>query len=436
MIVVIGGGVSGLTVGHYLHRQGRAVQLFEASDRVGGAIQSVLEQDYRVELGPNSLLADNTVREIIAEIGLAGRILPPRSVSRHRYIYKAGRYRRLPGDPLRLLGSGFFSVGAKLALFREPFKRSRSPEGESVAGFFARRFSQEIVDYAVNPFVSGIYAGDPRRLVMARTFPSLLDYERRHGSLIRGALRGGGGSGRRSSFSFDTGMEALTAQLARDLPLALNTPVERLESTAEGWRVLTPQGAVAARRVVLAVPAYRAATLLAGVEPRAELLASMDYPPLCVVHSVYARDAVGHSLDGFGGLHPRVENLFSAGSIWSSSLFPDRCPQDRVLLTTFVGGAQYRAHTALADTELLARTAAELAHLYDIRQPPLWQRLTRWERAIPQYDAASGPAWELAGELAGRGLHVCANWWGGVSAADCLKKGRELAHQLAVETTD
>jgi len=432
MIAVIGAGISGLAVGHYLHRLGAEVRLFEAAERVGGVIQSVQEAGYRVELGPNSLLADNAVREIIAELGLEERILMPRPVSRQRYIFKAGRYRRLPGDPLRLLGSGFFSPGAKLALFREPFVGGHGPEEESVADFFARRFHQEIVDYAVNPFVSGIYAGDPRRLVMARTFPSLLAFEREHGSLIRGAIRGGGGTGRRTSFSFDTGMEALPAQLARDLPVVLNTSVETLERVSNGWRVVTAQGTTVARQVVLAVPADQAGSLLVGVEADAPgILHAVDYPPLCVVHSVFSRAAVSHPLDGFGGLHPRVEGLFSAGSIWSSSLFPERCPEDRVLLTTFVGGAQYRDHAELPDDALLERATAELSRLYGIAGPPLWQRLTRWERAIPQYDAASGPAWELAGRLAGQGLHVCANWWGGVSVADCLKKGRTLARQLA-----
>lgn len=431
MIVVVGAGVSGLTVARYLHQGGVALRLFEASSRPGGVIQSVEADAYRIELGPNSLLADAEVRDIVQEIGLGPRVLMPRPVSRHRFIYRGGRYQRLPSDPLRLLFSGFFSIGAKYALFREPFLRATAPAQESVAGFFARRFNQEIVDYAVNPFVAGIYAGDPQRLLMAHTFPSVLGFEQRSGSVIRGALSAGGGGGRKTSFSFDTGMEAITRQLSQDLPMALNTPARALARDPSGWRVVTAAGSVVAEQVVLSVPAHQAASLLAEVAPGAgEILAAVDYPSLCVVHSAYPCGAVAHPLDGFGGLHPRAEGLFTAGSIWSSSLFPQRCPGDQVLFTSFVGGAQYREHVALGDDALLAQVAGELAKLYRINQNPLWQRLTRWDQAIPQYDGAIAPAWELANDLERQGLYICANWRHGVSVADCLKKGRTLARRL------
>ncbi|MBT32360.1 MAG: protoporphyrinogen oxidase, partial [Thalassobius sp.] len=164
MIVIIGGGISGLAVAWYLQKKGIEYVLLESSERAGGNILTEKTDKYLIEKGPNSLLADNEVQEIIDEIGLKDRILYPEEVSKNRYIFKDGKYRKLPAGPAFLF-SDFFSFSAKLSVFKEYSNKSKGDENETVASFFERRFSKEIVDNAVNPFVSGIYAGDPKQML-------------------------------------------------------------------------------------------------------------------------------------------------------------------------------------------------------------------------------------------------------------------------------
>jgi protoporphyrinogen/coproporphyrinogen III oxidase len=428
---IIGAGISGLTAAYTLQQQGQPYHLWEATDRVGGYIQSVREQvgsaTYLRELGPNSLLGDETLLAWLGGLGLTPEIVFANEVSKARYIYREGTYRQLPGTPPALLFGGFFSWKTKLAVLRELFDKTQSPQNETLGQFFRRRFSPEIVEYALGPFVAGIYAGDPDDLLVSETFPLLLDYERTHGSVLRGLIINQGKTARRQSFSFREGMQTLPDTLARHLThLHRYTPVERIERADAGWLVHTPAGLQTVDRLVLAVDTQAAARLLEGHFPElAEALRQVEYPPMTAVHTAYKRADVTHPLNGFGGLNPAVEGRFSAGHIWSSSIFPDRCPPDEVLFTTFVGGAQRPANARLPDTDLRTRVQAELSEAFGIRAAsPTYQVVYRWPRAIPQYNAQLLAVKELVPTLAEQHMHICANWYGGVSLADCIRKGQ------------
>jgi protoporphyrinogen/coproporphyrinogen III oxidase len=430
---LIGAGISGLTAAYTLQQQGRPYHLWEATDRVGGYIQSVREQTttgtYLRELGPNSLLGDDDLLSWLDGIGLTSPIVFANEVSKARYIFRNGAYRQLPTTPPSLLFGGFFSWKTKLAVLRELWNKSQSTDGETLGRFFRRRFSVEVVEYALGPFVSGIYAGDPDDLLVSETFPVLLDYERTYGSVLRGLLKNQGKTARRQSFSFRDGMQTLPDSLARHLThLHRNTPVERIERAGGGWYVHTPTGSERVDRLVLGVDTATAARLLESLYPElAEALRQVEYPPMTAVHTAYKRADVAHPLNGFGGLNPAVEGRFSAGHIWSSSIFPDRCPSDEVLFTTFVGGTQNPKDARLPDGELRTHVSQELVEAFGIQaDTPTWQQVFRWPRAIPQYNARLLTVRKLVPALAAQNLHICANWYEGVSLADCIRKGRAI----------
>lgn len=434
---IIGAGISGLTLAYELQQQGQPYRLWEASDAPGGYIRSVRDGLYLRELGPNSLLGDEVLLNWLRELGLQNDLLFSKPVSKDRYIFRHGTYQKLPSGPPSLLFGDFFSWKTKLAILRELSAKSYAPNGadepgETLAAFFRRRFSNEIVDYALGPFVAGIYAGDPEQLLVSETFPSLLAYEKEFGSVLKGLIKNQRKTARRQSFSFRNGMQTLPIALAQKLTnLSFNDPVTAIEPTPFGWQVTSKHGMAAVDRLVICVDTQTTAHLLNGYYPDlAMALEQIRYPPMTAVHSVYKRADVGHPLNGFGGLNPKVENCFSAGHIWSSSTFDFRCPTDEVLFTTFVGGQQSVANTQLPDAVMLDKVDRELKDAFSIQGATVRQDLYRWKRAIPQYDSSLLAVRKLVPALEKDNLFVCTNWYEGVSLADCIRKAQKLAETL------
>ena len=431
---IIGAGISGLTLAWELQQRGQAYHLWEATNQSGGYIRSERSGPYLRELGPNSLLGDQDLLNWLGTLGLTPDILFANDVSKSRFIFRDGQYRELPGTPPALVFGSFFSLKTKWAIFRELSNKTLSPPGETLGQFFRRRFSAEIVDYALGPFVAGIYAGDPDRLLVSETFPSLLDYERTYGSVLKGLIKNQGKTARRQSFSFREGMQMLPNALAAKLTNAhFSCSVERVERTGAGWTVHAANGSQYVDRLVLAVNTESAARLLNDHVPTlAAALRQIEYPPMVAVHTAYKRADVAHPLNGFGGLNPAIENRFAAGHIWSSSIFTGRCPTDEVLFTTFVGGQQRAGNALLPDAEIRARVGQELTDLFGIRAAePTWQQSFPWPRAIPQYNSKLLTVKQLIPTLETDNLFVCANWYGGVSLSDCIGKARKLGTELA-----
>ncbi|RAJ98060.1 oxygen-dependent protoporphyrinogen oxidase [Larkinella arboricola] len=434
MIAIIGAGISGLTLAHELQKNHIPYRLFDRGSEPGGVMRSRREGEYLVEIGPNTLLGDADLLSWLDQLELTPEIQFAKPVSKARFIYRDGAYRQLPSGPLSLIFGQFFSWETKKALWRERSNRTVSPPGETLGDFIRRRFSSELADYVLAPFVAGTYAGDPDRLLVSETFSMLLEYEKNYGSVLKGFMKNAGSAGRRQAFTFRDGLQTLPRTLAAQLEaLNLNDPVTRLTKTETDWRLEAQSGSYSADTVVLACEAEAAANLLDPTRPEvATLLRQIDYPPMTAVHSVYKRAEVQHPLNGFGGLNPRVEGRFAAGHIWNSSLFDGRCPADEVLFTSFVGGRQNADHVQHPDDVIRQRVHQELVQAFGIQaSAPRRQWLSRWERAIPQYDARIVPVQEHVPGLESEGLYVCANWYRGLSLPDCIRKARTLATQLA-----
>ncbi|MEO7658361.1 MAG: protoporphyrinogen oxidase, partial [Pyrinomonadaceae bacterium] len=222
-VCVIGGGISGLCVAYGLKRAGVDVVLFEKGAFVGGNIQTEVTDGFLIERGPNSTLASRELLDLIESLDIRDQIAVPKPNASKRYILRDGNLIALPSKIIGLIQNKAFSAKAKLRLLKEPFIRTRSPDNESVAAFFERRLGKEIVDYAVDPFISGIYAGDPDKLAIRHAFPRIYELEKRYGSLLKGAIfsRRKGLSklpkGTPRSITFKQGMQVLTDALSAEL---------------------------------------------------------------------------------------------------------------------------------------------------------------------------------------------------------------------------
>ncbi|MGI4865272.1 MAG: protoporphyrinogen oxidase [Janthinobacterium lividum] len=454
-IAIIGGGLTGLTLAYYLQKAGVAYDLFEASERAGGNLLSPHEAaGYQLEAGPNSLLLSPELEELLTELGLQEAIQEAAPVSEHRYVLRHGTYRALPASPPKLLASSFFSLKTKLHLLGELVRRPAPPvPGETIAAFFKRHFGPEVVDYAVNPFVAGIYAGDPRELLLSLTFPNLAALEQQYGSVLRGfaASQKGKSGGRRRTITLRGGVQTLTEALAARLThyhtgqavvsigneqvaMSREQTYADNQSATPAYRLAfsTHHSLLTYTHLALAVPAYAAAELMRPLHPAAAAaLAAVRYPPMALVYSAYDRAAVTHPLVGFGALNPKVEGTYSAGSIWTSSLFPDRVPAGQVLFTSFVGGAQFAQQAQEPEAAQLAAVHEELGRLYGISGAPRWQGRYYWPRSIPQFDQHLAAARAAVAPLASQGIVAVANWQAGVSVPDCVKHARRVSGELA-----
>lgn len=438
-VIVVGGGISGLATAWGMQQQGARVLVLEAGAQAGGCISTSREQGCLLESGPNSALETTPlISAMLDALGIAGERIPASPRSRNRYVVRNGQLHALPLSALAFLITRLFSSSAKLRLLREPFlPRGCADAGESVADFVRRRLGDEFLDYAINPFVGGVYAGDPQALSVGAAFPRLLKLEQTYGSLIRGQLFGAIARRRDPEkskqaapmFTFRAGMQTLTDALARRISrvecghevtdITVDGEYYELETVCAGVRSV-----YCARAVVLAIPAWAAATLMAPLAAdAAAALAGIPYPPVAVVHSIYRHGAVAHALDGFGMLVPQMENRQILGTIFSSSLFAERAPEGRHLLTTFIGGARQPALARLDEADIAKIARADHTALLGASANPEFVKVRRWARAIPQYNIGHAARISRV-EQAERdlpGLFFCANYRGGVSIGDCIK---------------
>src|SRR6266446_4059975 len=258
-VAIIGAGITGLTAAFYLQRKGIPVTIYEASERVGGVIQSLRQNGYLAEFGPNTLLETSPrIAQLVRDAGLESRRLDPDPMAEARYVVRYRRPIEMPGSPLGFFTTKLFTAKAKLAVLREPFvPPRRDGQEESVAQFVLRRLGQEFLDHAIDALVAGVYAGDPYKLSLPQAFPKLAQLESKYGSLIKGQLlgarerkkRGEVAKDRAPKFSFDEGLQVLPDTLGAQLgdAVRLDTAVTKLTQTANGWTLDLLEGGLQTR---------------------------------------------------------------------------------------------------------------------------------------------------------------------------------------------
>ena len=456
--VVVGAGISGLAAAWWLQKAGVDVLVLEGSTRAGGTMQTLHEEGWTVESGPNSALETTPLfRELFADLGLESEVIYASDQADKRFILRDRKLHTLPLTPPAFLASRLWSLRGKTRLLGDLFV-GRAPQEETVAQFVTRRLGREFLDYAIDPFVAGVFAGDPSRLSVRAAFPKLYALEARYGGLIKGQILGARERKKRAEkakdrarlFSFRSGMSAFPAAIASKLHNNVRTAasVERIDRQHRNglstvWKVGYTSGRtrheIEAETLVLSIPAYAAAGLLAPLDPKlADALSSIYYPPVVEIFLGYDSTSAGIPLDGFGFLIPGKERRQILGTIWTSSIFPGRAPEGSVALTTFVGGSRQPEMAGRTDAEIVQTVQDELRDILKMSGKPTFVKVTRWQRAIPQYHLGH---LSFVGEVEKfeqrtPGIFLGGNYRGGISVGDCVMSANALATRVAASQAE
>ena len=432
-VAVIGGGISGLTTAYLLKRKGFDVTVFEGADTVGGNVQTVTRDGYTIEQGPNSLLKSPRLVELVKLLKLEDKVLAADESAKKRYILADGKLEAM--GPKSFI-NGYFSLKTIFGLVKEPFVRSKSPEHESVAEFVTRRIGPEFLDKAIDPFVSGVYAGDPQNLSMRSAFPKLFEMERDFGSLIMATIR------RKKekadpdfprTFSFRGGLKTLITALADKIgeSVKVSSPVDMIDDIGEGRFSVNGEEFDA---VVISTPSYVAANLIESRYVKlAKLLSEVNYPQLAVVILGFRSENIAAKLDGFGFLIASKENRPILGTLYHSAVFPERSPDGHQLLVTFAGGVRSGdTLDAKSDDELKSMVIGQLRELLGVKNEPDFVHIKRWKKAIPQYRVGYEEVTAACSDFEknNRGLYFCSNFYRGISMSDCVKNAFETAETI------
>jgi len=460
-LVVIGGGIAGLSAAHRAveraRERGQRLELtvLEAADRLGGIIQTERRDGFLVECGPDSFISDKPwALDLCRRLGIEDRLVGTSDRFRTAFVAFGGRLHPLPAGfqlmaPTRLsslLRSSLFSWRGKLRMAMDLVLPRGGDSDESLGAFVRRRLGREALERVAQPLIGGIYTADPESLSLAATMPRFLEMEREHRSVIlamrraaRRAAATAGTSGARWSLfvTFKDGMEELVQALAGRLPpgaVRLKERVTALERQGAGWRVATDGGSVLdAEGVILATESYQAARLLRHADPGlGHLLEDIPYASSATVTLAYRRGAIRHALDGFGFVVPQVERRPVIAGTFSSVKYPGRAPEGHVLLRVFVGGALNESAVAADDAALVAAARGELAALLGAEGAPVFTRVNRYVKAMPQYQVGHLTRVDAIESAARRlpGLALAGAAYRGVGIADCIHSGEEAAERL------
>ena len=449
-IVVIGAGISGLTTAYLLFKEGYDVIVLEQKDKVGGSIETVSEEGFLFDRGPNSGLETTPlIQQLVKELNLEDQFVYANREGNKRYILRDGQLHALPISPPAFFKTKLFSGKAKLRLMAEPFiGKSKDGYYQSIAEFVTRRLGKEFLDYAINPFVAGVYAGRPEELSVKSAFPKLYALEEDYGGLIIGTIRSirkrkkSKEVSKQSAkmFSFKDGMKVLPEAITRELGSRVSTGVEvtSVRKTAEGNYGVTYRDGkqtltLLADVVLSTVPAYKASELFGLFdETLVKHLNEIYYPPVLVLYLVYERISIGQPLDGFGFLIPEKEERSFLGAIWSSVIFPNRADESKATFTLFIGGSRDAGFVDDVEQSVIDRARREFELIMKISAEPVLITKRFWSKAIPQYNLGYVEHENFFDhfEKDSRGLIFSGNYRGGISVGDCIKNAELVANKV------
>ena len=443
-IVVIGAGLTGLSTAFHLHRQGRDVVILEKADRVGGQIHTYHENGFTFESGPNTgVVSFPEVAELFQMLEGSCQLEIARESSKRRLIWKGDRFHELPSSPVSAITTPLFRLSDKFRILGEPWRKRGPDPDEPVGALAARRLGKSFYEYAVDPFVSGVYAGHPMKLTTRYALPKLYNLEANYGSFIRGAIAKAKEPktdrdrlATKKVFSAVGGLQRLVEALSKDLRIITGANNLKVMPTADGQWSCTYNGTeeIVCRKVVTTVGAYALPALLPFIpEAQMQKMSNLFYAPIIQV-ILGVKNTRGLDFPAFGGLVPSKEQKRVLGILFPSSCFEQRCPDGGALYSYFIGGARHTDYLQKSDDEIREITLEAFHSMlkYPADMQPDLLRIFRHEPAIPQYWSDSGERFATIEALQQQypGLILAGNMRDGIGMGNRIHQGATIANSI------
>ncbi|MDR1631932.1 MAG: protoporphyrinogen oxidase [Dysgonamonadaceae bacterium] len=448
-IIILGAGLTGLTAAFHLVKRGKKVLILEKNDRIGGQIRTLEKNGFVFETGPNTgTVSHPEVAELFAALSPACELENADENAKHRLIWKGDRFRELPGGLLSGVTTPIITWKDKFRILGEPFCPKGTNPDESVAGLALRRLGKSYLDYCVDPFISGIYAGDPARLLTRYALPKLYRLEQTYGSFIKGAVAKAfepkterDRLATKKIFSARGGLSNLTAALADAVGrenITLSVSSVKIQPVENHWQVAfsTPEGEkiVQAEKVITTVSAHVLRDILPFIEPsEMNKITGLRYARIVQV-AVGVKDTCGLRFNAFGGLIPSCEQKDLLGILFPAACFSGRAPEKGMAFSFFIGGMKAERLTELPDKEIENLVVREFHEMlkFPAHIEPDMIHIARHTHAIPQYEKSTGERLEVIEKLQNRypGLILAGNIRDGISMADRILQGTKIAGKL------
>lgn len=443
-VLIIGGGISGLSTAWWLAQQGVKVEVWEADDRPGGKIRTNRDEGYVTERAAGLLVNFRPqIDHLIQQTGL-NNSLKRRDEKLNRYIVHQGELTQVPMLLPALLSSPLWSLSAKFRLMAEVFISRGSDESETVSEFVRRRLGQEVLDTAMDPFITGTLASDPDLAEAQSVLPRLTALENRYGSLTTGMLINRVLKRRRANtadtFSFQGGMSELVDALARTpgVTIRCGACATSIKNRGGQWQVegniIGTPNSIRIPQLVISTPADISSKLLNPIDRQlAKLLSGIEYSPVAVLHMGLKSSSIKHPLDGTGFLVSKQNHLPVNGNLWMSSMFPERAPQEHSLLTSYLGGVRHPEQLHQSDEKLSDTVLDSLHLLLGIKGSAEYVRVERHHHGLPLYHGRYRARINAIGERLNTlsGLHLNANYMHGVSVRERIFQSQQVADKIA-----
>ncbi len=448
-IVIIGAGLTGLTLAFYLKKQGKEVLIVEKSAKTGGVIQSVKDDVFVYEKGPNTGVVGNPeVAELFEELEGLCTFEAANPDAKRRLIWKNGKWRAIPSGLFSAITTPLFSLGDKFRILGEPFRKKGTNPDENLADFVKRRLGVSFLNYAVDPFISGVYAGDAKYLVPRYALPKLYALEQDYGSFIKGSMQKAKErknnprlqKATREVFSAKGGLKNLIVALTEKVGtenILLNAKNTTVSKTENGFAISTEINGentiIQAEKVITTAGGYELGNLLPFLSAE-EKSPFEELKYASVVQAVVGyHNWKGINLKAFGGLVPTIEQRDILGVLFNSSFLSGRAPKNGAQLSVFLGGTKRPEIFELEDEDIEDIVAREFRQMMGVPvfRPDLFE-IFRYKYAIPQYGLSSGKRFETISLIQQKypGLVLAGNIRDGIGMADRIKQARTIAGEL------
>jgi oxygen-dependent protoporphyrinogen oxidase len=443
-VVIVGGGISGLSAAYDLAKAGIPHTVLEKQPRLGGVIETRKVAGCVTEAGPDSFLASKPeALALIKELGLSDEVIGSNDHQRTTYILRHGKLVKLPEGVMMIvpsrvmpiLESSLLGWGTKVRMGLELLHKPVAHPDRSVAEFVIDHFGEETLDYLAEPLLSGVYGGDPYKMSVQSVLPRFAAMEAEHGSLSRAVLKSRTKNSSSSGAMFRTlksGLGTIIDRLAEKATVR-HAEAESIERQGDGYRVRANGDWMEASHVILAAPAWSHAPLLQTFEPAlGELLKGIPYSSSAIVGLVYRDSEYDGQRMGFGFLVPQKERQRLAAVTFVGTKFNHRTPDGLTLLRCFFGGIGDEGVLNESDESLLKIAREELQKILGLKAAPVATTIARWPRAMAQYNVGHG---ERLKEIECRaaalpGFYLAGNAYTGIGIPDCIRMGRAAAAKI------